>query len=223
MKANTRNYTFFDQLVISVDVGLRTVFGHPLTTGRQNPADSIAKSQAQKSDDGMTETDKKHSAALMRINHCGEVCAQALYQGQALTARDPQTKQAMQIAAEEENDHLNWCSQRLTELESHTSYLNPLWYSGSFAIGILAGAFGDKWNLGFLAETEKQVVDHLERHENELTAKDIKSLAIIKQMKIDEAKHATTAIQAGANELPKLIKKSMALNSKLMTKTSYYI
>ncbi len=223
-----RNYTLIDQVIVSVDVGLRTLFGRPASTGRANPADAInsnndTSNSEQETSTELSESEKKHSAALMRVNHCGEVCAQALYQGQALTARDAKVRDTMQTASNEENDHLNWCKQRITDLDSHTSYLNPLWYSGSFAIGVLAGALGDKWSLGFLEETEKQVVDHLQTHLKKLPEKDKKSRAIIEQMKIDEAKHASLANESGAADLPKLIKKIMSLGSKTMTKTSYWL
>jgi len=159
----------------------------------------------------------------MRINHSGEVSAQALYQGQALTSKNKEVKEKLQQAAIEENDHLNWTKKRIHELGSHTSLLNPLWYGGSFAIGAFAGAIGDKWNMGFLAETEHQVVEHLESHLNTLPGGDLRSRAILEQMKTDEAKHATTAIENGAAELPPPVKKLMAAMSKVMTSTTYYI
>lgn len=156
----------------------------------------------------------------MRVNHSGEVCAQALYQSQALTTRSDTVRQTMQNAANEENDHLNWCEERLYELDSHKSYLNPLWYCGSFMIGTFFGLIGDRWNLGFLAETERQVVKHLESHLEKLPADDYKSRAIVEQMQKDEANHATRAVQAGAEELPRLVKRAMALTSKIMTTTA---
>jgi ubiquinone biosynthesis monooxygenase Coq7 len=159
----------------------------------------------------------------MRINHVGEVCAQALYQGQATTARLDTVRDKMERAAQEENDHLAWCEQRLEELDSHKSYMNPLWYAGSFAIGAAAGMAGDKWSLGFVVETERQVVRHLEKHLGRLPAQDEKSRAILEQMKVDEAHHATTALQAGGAELPAPIKTAMRISSKLMTTLAYKI
>ena len=160
---------------------------------------------------------------MMRINHSGEVSAQALYQGQALTSRNKDIKEKLRLAALEENDHLDWTKNRLHELDSHASVLNPLWYGGSFALGALAGAVGDKWNLGFLAETEHQVVEHLESHLNKLPGGDLRSRAILEQMKVDEQKHATTAIESGAAALPPPVKTLMAAMSKVMTGSTYYI
>ena len=159
----------------------------------------------------------------MRINHSGEVSAQALYHAQALTAQSVQVKQAMQQAAEEENDHLAWCAERLQQLSTRPSYLNPLWYMGSFAIGVCAGYKGDKWNLGFLAETERQVVKHLSQHQKILPQQDTKSHAIIEQMLIDESEHATTATNNGAASLPLPIKWLMRGMSRVMTKTTYWL
>ena len=156
----------------------------------------------------------------MRVNHAGEVCAQALYQGQALTARRDETRQQMEQAAEEENDHLVWCRQRIHELGGHTSLLNPLWYTGSLAIGAFSGLLGDKWSLGFLAETEHQVVRHLEGHLQRLPEGDEKSRAILEQMKIDEGEHCTTARDAGGSALPEPVKKLMNLASRVMTTTA---
>ena len=159
----------------------------------------------------------------MRINHAGEVCAQALYQGQALTAREPGARAALEQAAAEETDHLAWTAQRITELGGRVSYLNPLWYAGSFALGAVAGALGDKWNLGFLAETERQVEGHLGTHLDRLPAQDEKSRAIVDQMKTDEAGHARTAVEHGAAELPEPVKAAMRLGSRVMTGTTYWI
>jgi ubiquinone biosynthesis monooxygenase Coq7 len=163
---------------------------------------------------------RNKSASLMRVNHVGEVCAQALYQGQALTSRSIDVKDKMNEAAEEEIDHLNWCYQRIEQLDSHTSYLNPIWYLGSFALGIGAGLAGDKWSLGFLAETERQVVEHLESHLERLPAEDTISRAIVSQMAEDEAKHAEMAVENGAAELPEFIKQAMKKTAGLMTKLS---
>ncbi|MGH8744082.1 MAG: 2-polyprenyl-3-methyl-6-methoxy-1,4-benzoquinone monooxygenase, partial [Burkholderiales bacterium] len=174
-------------------------------------------------DGGLSETETRLSAALMRVNHSGEICAQALYEGQALTARNDTVQQALQKAAEEETEHLAWTEKRIEELGGRKSLLNPLWYSGSFAIGALAGLLGDKWNLGFLAETEQQVVRHLQEHLERLPREDAKSRTILEQMKNDEAQHATTAIAQGAAELPPPMKRVMRLASKVMTKTAFWV
>ena len=157
----------------------------------------------------------------MRVNHCGEVCAQALYQGQALTARDPAARQALRHAADEEVEHLAWTQRRLAELGSHRSVLNPLWYAGSLAMGVAAGVIGDQWNLGFLAETERQVGAHLQSHLSELPQQDEKSRAIVSQMYLDEMSHAELADQMGAVPLPRPVPQLMQLTSKLMTQLSY--
>lgn len=211
-----RNYTPFDQLMMSADTALRTLFGEPMITEREYPAENI-------SDAEFSEQEKKNIAGLMRVNHCGEVSAQALYQGQSLTSRNSEIREKLRQAALEENDHLNWTKNRIDELGGHTSLLNPLWYGGSFAIGAFAGAIGDKWNLGFLAETEHQVVEHLESHLNKLPGGDLRSRAILEQMKTDELKHATTAIEHGAAELPPAVKTLMAAMSKVMTGSAYYL
>lgn len=171
----------------------------------------------------LDEKEKKHISALMRINHAGEVAAQALYKAQALTATDDELKKTMQYSADEEIDHLNWCEARIKELGDHTSYLEPVWYAGSFGIGVIAGCFGDKWNLGFLAETEYQVVRHLDSHLQQLPEKDERSRAILEQMRTDELQHAVTAEKSGAAELPKGVKRLMNLTSKIMTRAAYKI
>lgn len=211
-----RNYSPFDQFVMQVDNTLRTFAGTGTTTTRSYPAKSIDEVELQ-------EKERKHSAGLMRVNHSGEVSAQALYQGQVITAKDPLIREKLQQAAIEENDHLKWTHTRLQELGSHTSIVNPLWYTGSLTLGAFAGALGDKWSLGFLAETEHQVVRHLDSHLDRLPGGDARSRAIIEQMKVDELKHATTAIENGAEELPFVVRKLMAAMSKIMTVTSYYI
>lgn len=213
-----RQFTTVDQLVLQIDNALRTVFGKPLVTKRADPQDTV-KTEAKKE---LSATEKQFSARLMRINHAGEVAAQGLYQGQALTARLANTRDKMQRAAEEENDHLAWCERRVNELGSHTSYLNPLWYFGSVSIGALAGIAGDKWSLGFVAETERQVVKHLDEHLASIPDNDIESRAILEQMKIDEGRHATVAIESGAAELPAVVKSLMGLTSKVMTKTAFW-
>ena len=207
--------SLLDNLIVEFDKGLRTVLAQAQTV-RPFPDRDHAESS-------MDEQEKRHAAALMRINHSGEVCAQALYNGQALTARNPATEAALREASQEETEHLAWCEKRIHELGSHKSLLNPLWYTGSFAIGALAGALGDKWNLGFLAETENQVGKHIEDHLQRLPAQDEKSRAILEQMKIDEAKHATTALHHGGAELPLPVKLAMKLSSKVMTRTTYWI
>jgi ubiquinone biosynthesis monooxygenase Coq7 len=211
-----RKYTPLDQLVINADTALRTLLGDPIVTDRPYPAADI-------DDAEFSEQEKKHITGLMRVNHSGEVSAQALYQGQSLTSKNAEVKEKLRQAALEENDHLDWTQSRLTELGSHTSLLNPLWYAGSFAIGAFAGAIGDRWNLGFLAETEHQVVEHLESHLDKLPGGDLRSRAILEQMKIDEQKHATTAIDHGAAELPPPVKNLMAVMSRVMTGSAYYI
>jgi ubiquinone biosynthesis monooxygenase Coq7 len=211
-----RTYSPLDQLAMNMDQALRTVFGRPQVTERENPTKNSA-------DVELDETERRHVAGLMRINHVGEVCAQALYQGQALTAKLDNVRESMQRAAQEENDHLAWCEQRLDELHSHKSVLNPFWYGASFAMGAVAGLAGDKWSLGFVAETEHQVVRHLDEHLTRLPEQDERSRAILEQMKIDEGHHATVALEAGGAELPAPIKKAMRLTSKIMTSTAYRV
>jgi 3-demethoxyubiquinol 3-hydroxylase len=204
-----------DRLIIEFDKGMRALFASAPT---QRPLPGAKISEAK-----MADSEKRHAAALMRINHVGEICAQALYQGQALTARDPKAKTALEQAALEETEHLNWCESRLNALGGRKSLLNPLWYTGSLAIGVTAGLIGDKWNLGFLAETERQVCAHLDGHLKTLPAQDAKSRAVVEQMKEDEAKHATTAIHHGAAKLPLPVKLAMRLSAKIMTGTAYWI
>jgi ubiquinone biosynthesis monooxygenase Coq7 len=210
-----RQFTFLDAGIQALDTGLRTLckLHH---ANRNNPAQNIAATT-------LTTTEARQAAGYMRVNHAGEIAAQALYQGQALTARNQTIKAAMQNAADEEVDHLVWCEQRLNELNSHVSYLAPLWYAGALAIGTAAGLAGDKVSLGFLAETEKQVVKHLEKHLNVLPLQDSKSRAIVNQMREDEDQHAKTATQHGAAVLPRPLRKLMTLTAKLMTSTAYYV
>ena len=215
-KTTSRNFSPADNLMMQIDTGLRTLFGKPSITERSNPEDSIEEGE-------LSSSEKELAGRLMRINHSGEVAAQGLYQGQALTAKLPEVKEKMERAAQEENDHLDWCEQRIKELGTHTSYLNPLWYVGSVAIGATAGLAGDKWSLGFVAETEHQVVRHLTSHLDQISDNDHKSRAILEQMKEDEGQHATVALNAGGAALPPPIKKFMALTSKIMTKTVYKI
>ena len=211
-----RSLSPFDHLIANVDQGIRTVFGKPAITERPNPATGVEEGE-------MTDAEKKLSSRLMRVNHSGEIAAQALYQGQALTARNHNVKTQMERSAQEEYDHLDWCEKRVKTLDSHTSYLNPLVYTGSLAIGALAGAIGDKWSLGFVVETEKQVGNHLQEHLGRLPKTDHKSRAVLEQMDIDEAHHAEVAKNAGAAELPPPVKVAMKFTSKLMTRTVYWI
>jgi ubiquinone biosynthesis monooxygenase Coq7 len=204
-----------DRVIIEFDKALKTVSASAHSK-RPYP-------DANTNDAPLSEQDKRHAAGLMRINHCGEVCAQALYNGQALTARNPVTVQALQQASQEETEHLAWCEKRIKELGGHTSFLNPVWYASSFALGALAGALGDRWNLGFLAETEKQVGQHLQHHLAILPDGDEKSRAILKQMAQDEAAHANTALDLGGADLPSPVKHAMQLMSKVMTKTTYHL
>jgi len=210
-----RTYTTTDVVFLLADDALTTLFGRPRTTGRENPGATV--------DEGQLSTfEKAQSARLMRVNHSGEVCAQALYRSQALTARSDALKKRMVQAAREENDHLRWCEDRIETLGGKKSLLNPIWYAGSFALGAVAGLIGDRWNLGFLAETERQVEKHLEGHLDRLPESDARSRAVVRQMKEDELSHATSALQAGAAELPDPIKNWMRLTSRVMTKTSHW-
>ena len=201
---------------MGIDTGLRTLFGKPKITERSNPADTQTEAE-------LSDADRELATRLMRINHAGEVAAQGLYQGQALTAKLPKVREKMQRAAEEENDHLDWCEQRLKEMGGHVSYLNPLWYIGSVSIGALAGLAGDKWSLGFVAETEHQVVRHLDSHLQQITDEDQKTRAILEQMKIDEGQHATMALGAGGAPLPEPVKQLMGLTSKIMTRAAWWV
>lgn len=211
-----RNYTTTDVVFLLADDALTTLFGRPRTTGRKDPGTTVDEGQ-------LSSIEKAQSARLMRVNHSGEVCAQALYRSQALTARSGGLKKRMVQAAREENDHLQWCEDRIKALGGQKSRLNPIWYAGSFAFGAVAGLVGDRWNLGFLAETERQVEKHLEDHLDRLPARDIRSQAVVRQMKEDEAGHATTALRAGAAELPGPVKNWMRITSRLMTTASYWL
>ena len=204
-----------DRLIVGFDRALRTVFG-PARARRPMPGERQPES-------ALDPAERAKSAALMRVNHAGEVCAQALYQGQALTARDPEAKQALTQAAEEEIEHLAWTEQRLAELGGRKSMLNPLWYAGSYAIGACAGVAGDRWSLGFLAETERQVVAHLGRHLQTLSQRDARSRAVVIAMKRDEARHATTALQVGGAALPLPVRLAMQAASRVMTSTAYWV
>lgn len=204
-----------DKLIIEFDKGLRTLFA-PAQSVRPLPGRDLGEAE-------LAAADKKHAAGLMRVNHVGEVCAQALYQGQALTARDPAAKTALEEAAREETEHLAWCESRIHALGGRQSLLNPLWYASSLALGMAAGAMGDKWSLGFLAETERQVEAHLGGHLETLPAADAKSRAVVAQMQEDEARHAETAMAHGAQVLPAPARMAMQLASKVMTKTAYWV
>jgi len=203
----------FDILIPELDKALRAVFVSA-PTRRPMPGEDLPEAE-------MSEDEKRHVAALMRVNHCGEICAQALYQGQALSSRDPAIKRELEQAAWEETEHLNWTERRIAELGGRKSVFNPLWYAGSLAIGVVAGKFGDAWSLGFLAETERQVEGHLEGHKAILPAQDRKSWEVLEQMKADEMRHAETASHYGARELPAPVRLAMKLSSKVMTKLSY--
>jgi len=205
-----------DRLITEFDTALKSI------SGGANSVRSVPKNE----DHGKTtlsETERAHAAGLMRVNHVGEVCAQALYQSQKLLARDPQIQEMLNHSAQEEMDHLAWCETRLKELGSHTSYLNPFWYAGSFAIGLLAGLAGDQWSLGFVAETEKQVENHLQSHLETLPENDQQSRAIVQQMRLDEIEHGKEAIDAGGVVLPPVIQKLMQASSKFMTSAAYKI
>ncbi len=206
---------FIDKLITTFDAGLRTVLASA-HAARPRPDTLIEEAT-------LDDNSKSHAAALMRINHVGEVCAQALYSGQALTSKSPHIVSALKHAANEETDHLAWCEARISELGGRKSWLNPLWYAGSFTLGAVAGALDDQWNLGFLAETEKQVSEHLKNHLQQLSIDDIKTRTIIEQMQQDEAAHAQEARALGASELPAPIKAGMKIASKMMTSTAYYI
>jgi len=211
---SSTHYTSADKLVINLDQALRTLFGRPLVTERENPAASVEEAE-------LSAQARDHTARLMRINHTGEVCAQALYQGQALTAHQDTTRSSMARAAAEENDHLDWCETRVEELGGRLSLLNPFWYAGSFMLGAAAGITGDQWSLGFVAETEKQVEGHLQDHLQQIVAEDEKTRAILEQMKTDEIRHGEAAKNQGGVDLPAPVKQLMRLSSKLMTTFVY--
>ena len=208
-----RHLSPLDRLLDSAQNALVTVLGAP-RAGRGNPGQAEAEAT-------LDAAERRHAAGLMRINHTGEVCAQALYVGQAAVARDPATRAHLLEAAQEETDHLAWCGDRLRELDSRPSLFNPLWYAGSWAIGAAAGLRGDGWNLGFVVETERQLEAHLEEHLQTLPATDARSRAILSVMKDDEARHADNALAAGARILPPPIPQVMALASKLMKTVAY--
>ncbi|RDC53323.1 demethoxyubiquinone hydroxylase family protein [Acinetobacter sp. RIT592] len=210
-----RQYTGLDKLIHSFDQALRSLVPGTTSSQRENPAQPV--------ETQLTVIDARHVAGLMRVNHSGEVCAQALYHGQAMTAKLPNVRREMEQAAIEEQDHLAWCENRLKELDSHTSLLNPVWYGLSFGMGAIAGIAGDKYSLGFVAETERQVSMHLQHHLSQLPPQDERSRRILEQMNEDELHHRDTALNAGGVDLPVPVKIAMTGISKLMTKTSYFI
>ena len=205
-----------DRIIAEIDKGLKFSLHNYQKETREYPASNIE-------DNNLNEISRNHSANLMRVNHAGEVAAQGLYRGQALTAKLEGTKEKMDQAALEELDHLSWCNKRLEELNDKPSVLNPLWYGLSFGMGAIAGAAGDKWSLGFVHETEEQVVIHLKGHLDKLSSEDKKTVAILEQMSADEAKHSQEALDSGAENLPEGVKKLMAIVAKVMTKSSYYV
>ena len=202
-----------DQLLIAADEALKTLSG-AMSAARPSPCRGAAPE---------AQSDKRHSAGLMRVNHTGEICAQALYSGQALVARDAEVRRALQRAASEERDQLAWCRDRLSELDSRPSLLNPVWYAGSFGLGLLSGLAGDRWSMGFLAETEDQVERHLGGHLDMLPAGDACSREIVTQMREDEARHGAMGRSLGAHALPTPIKAAMRAASRVMTRTAYWV
>ncbi|MHB8428648.1 MAG: 2-polyprenyl-3-methyl-6-methoxy-1,4-benzoquinone monooxygenase [Acidiferrobacterales bacterium] len=214
----SRRYSSLDRLVHGLDQALHTVLGPgPVSgQGQASPATGIAEHELDLSE-------RLLAGRLMRVDHAGEIAAQALYLGQAISARLPGVKEKMEEAAREENNHLRWTEERVRELGTHTSYLAPLWYVGSFTIGALAGAAGDRWSLGFVAETEHQVVAHIDSHLSRLPPADDRSRAILEQMRADESRHATVAMEAGAAELPGPVKQLMTAMSQIMTRTAFWI
>ena len=215
MAINT-HLDFLDRCLVKFDQALRSCVPGSSNARRLSPAAASKESD-------LTETDRQHAAGLMRINHTGEVCAQALYQGQAATAKLNDVRQSMETAAAEEIDHLAWCEERLQQLDSRPSALNPLWYSLSYAVGAAAGLAGDKWSLGFVAETEDQVCEHLEEHLDQLPENDNKSRAILETMIADEKHHGESAREAGGTQLPAPIKQAMTVMSEVMKKTTYHL
>ena len=207
-----RDYNPIDHIIIGIS---RMMGGAAPRANRAFPAASA--------DGALSEDERRRSGRYMRVNHVGEICAQALYHSQAMTTRDPRIREQMKRAAAEENDHLAWCEQRIAELGARQSLLNPLWRIGAFTIGGVAGIAGDKWNLGFVAETERQVVAHLEDHLGKLPENDARSREVVAQMKADENRHAEAAVEAGAAELPPPVTRLMKLASKVMTSTAHWI
>jgi ubiquinone biosynthesis monooxygenase Coq7 len=211
-----RSLTPLDRLLAGANNALRTVSAPAGRPARENPASGMDEAT-------LDDRQRAHAAGLMRINHAGEIAAQGLYQGHAAVARDKSIEAQMQRAADEEFDHLAWCEQRLTELGAAPSRLSPIWYAGAFAIGAASGALGDRWSLGFIAETERQVCEHLESHFARLPQQDVRSRAILERMHEEEAEHGENAVDAGAAELPPPVKRLMRLTAKVMTRTAYWL
>ena len=211
-----RRFSLLDRAITEVDSVMRTITNRGHSAGRASPAEGH-------SDCELSEGERKHVAGLMRVNHTGEVCAQALYQGQALTARLPKVREEMQTAADEEIDHLVWCEERLRDLNARPSLLNPIWYGTSFAMGALAGAIGDDVSLGFVAATEERVCNHLRDHLKQLPEDDRKSALILQQMLEDEERHGHKALEAGGKDFPTSVKDAMTTVSKVMTETAYRV
>ncbi|QKT04184.1 2-polyprenyl-3-methyl-6-methoxy-1,4-benzoquinone monooxygenase [Ectothiorhodospiraceae bacterium 2226] len=212
---NTRQYSFLDHLIGNLDMGLRTLTGST-PPHRPSPATGHAETP-------LAPHLRAHVGRLMRVNHAGEVAAQGLYQGQALVARREALREHLEHAAQEENDHLGWCRERAAECGERTSLLDPAWYAGALAIGAAAGLAGDRWSLGFVAETERQVGRHLEHHMSQVPPEDQRSHAVLAQMHADEARHGAEAMRAGGRELPRPVRWLMGLSSKVMTRTAYWI
>ncbi len=206
-----------DKFILEFDLALKTLIPGSTQANRSSPSDKINNTNE------LNDFEKKHISGLMRINHCGEVCAQALYQGQSITTKSESIKESMQESAKEEEDHLAWCEQRLSELDSHTSYLNPIFYGLSFGLGVVTGLAGDKWSLGFVGATEDQVCQHLRCHLEQIPKHDKKTKVILEQMLKDEEEHGEKAMDQGGIEFNSKIKKLMTSTSKLMTKTTYKI
>ena len=211
-----RNLTPLDRLLAGANNALRTIAAPAGRPTRRNPATDVAETE-------LTDAQRRHAAGLMRVNHAGEVAAQGLYQGHAVVARDPDVEQQMQHAADEEFDHLAWCEQRIHELGEGRSLLTPVWYSGAFLIGAASGVLGDKWSLGFIAETEQQVCDHLDSHLDRLPDEDARSRAIVTQMRDEEKEHGDNAREAGAADLPEPVRKLMKLTARVMTSAAYRV
>ncbi len=212
-----RSFNTTDHFLSHIDKGLRTLLAKPNVKNSSSPADQIHSKHE------LNENDKKLSARLMRVNHAGEIAAQGLYHGHMLMAKDDSIKQKLNQSAQEEEAHLSWCEKRLDELQDRPSVFTPVWYLGSYAMGAAVGALGDKWSLGFVSETEKQVVKHLDKHLSRLPEDDIKSREILLKMREEEAMHDKNAQAAGAYDLPQPAKTLMTVVSKIMTKTSYWV
>ena len=225
-RSNPITQSPIDRLIGEFDTALRAIAGganYSRPVPKANTQKGLNEEQVLTSDLDLSPQDRTHVAGLMRVNHVGEVCAQALYQSQKILAKTPETRALLDQAAKEEMDHMAWCEERLKELDSRPSLLNPLWYAGAFGIGLVAGLAGDRWSLGFVAETEKQVERHLDDHLEKLPEADLRSRAIVEQMRMDEIEHGASAMAAGGQELPRPIQTLMAGISKIMTTTAYKI